>query len=280
MPKFPRDAYFRGSLWKTGFLHHQSASCPDIFVRSKKKRRSLRERLRLLWVALKDMMDLSVFRSPVFVCFCLHSLLLYVSYDIPYMYLPDLAQQLGISSMQSSYLLSVCGIASTFGQVGCGVVLLRCCCCFCGIVGMLLWYFWYFVVLLVCCDIVGMLWYCWYVVVVLLIHHATHPPNTSASTTPQIVIGYVGDKPRVNSRYLYIVMMVVAGVSTTFIPLLHHFSSFLIFSFVFGFTISANYCLTTIIIVDLLGMEQLTNAYGFVTLSEGTANLVGVPLGG
>lgn len=211
VPKFPRDAYFRGSLWKTGFLHSQSASCPDIFVRTNKKDRSLREKIRLLGVAFKDMLDLSVFKSPVFVCFCCHCMLLYVSYDIPYMYIPDLAQQLHISSIHSSYLLSVCGIASTFGQ---------------------------------------------------------------------IVIGYVGDKPGVNSRYLYIGMMVVAGVATTIIPFLTKFSSFLIFCFIFGFTISANYCLTTIIIVDLLGVEQLTNAYGFVTLSEGIANLVGVPLGG
>ena len=63
------------------------------------------------------MMDFTIFRSPVFMCFCFHSMLLYVSYDIPYVYLPDLAKDLDISTTRASFLLSIAGIASTVGQV-------------------------------------------------------------------------------------------------------------------------------------------------------------------
>ena len=96
----------------------------------------------------------------------------------------------------------------------------------------------------------------------------------------QIIIGYIGDRPNVNSRYLYVLMISIAGIATLFVPLVHDYLVFVGYCLVFGFTISANYCLTTVIVVDLLGMERLTNAYGFVTLSEGIANLIGVPLGG
>lgn len=75
-------------------------------------------------------------------------------------------------------------------------------------------------------------------------------------------------------------MISIAGVTTLFVPLFRDYRMFVGYCLVFGFTISANYCLTTVIVVDLLGMERLTNAYGFVTLSEGIANLIGVPLGG
>ncbi|ESN96804.1 hypothetical protein HELRODRAFT_85916 [Helobdella robusta] len=213
IPKYPQDVFYRGSLWKTGFLRDrvQSASCPDIFVRSKRKHHTFYEVMNGFRIALKNMMDFSIFKSPVFICFCLHSLMLYVSYDIPYMYLPDLAKDLDISATKASLLLSISGISSTIGQ---------------------------------------------------------------------IVIGFIGDRPKVNSRYLYISMISIAGISTLFVPIIVDYWLFVIYCLLFGFTISANYCLTTIIVVDVLGMEQLTNAYGFVTLAEGIANLVGVPLAG
>lgn len=119
VPKYPQDVFYKGSLWKAGFLlgKGQSASCPDIFVRSKRKNKTVREKLKGFGLALKYMMDFTIFRSPVFMCFCFHSMLLYVSYDIPYMYLPDLAKDLSISTTRASFLLSISGIASTVGQV-------------------------------------------------------------------------------------------------------------------------------------------------------------------
>ena len=60
------------------------------------------------------MCDFSIFRSPIFITLCFHSMLLYVSYDIPYMYLPDKAGELGL---EGGLLLSFAGIASTIGEV-------------------------------------------------------------------------------------------------------------------------------------------------------------------
>lgn len=52
------------------------------------------------------------------------------------------------------------------------------------------------------------------------------------------------------------------------------------YSTVFGFTIGAYVGLTSVILVDLLGLERLTNAFGVLLLFQGIASLVGPPLAG
>ena len=157
------------------------------------------------------MLDASILRSRVFLLFCASNMLLYSAYDVPYVYTPDKALQMGISSQRSSFLVSVIGITSTVGQV---------------------------------------------------------------------VIGYIGDHPRINTLLLYNALTSVAGVATMAVPLLTGYVSLAVYCSVFGFFISANYALTTIILVNLLGMDKLTNAYGIVMLAEGVANVVGPPLAG
>ena len=55
---------------------------------------------------------------------------------------------------------------------------------------------------------------------------------------------------------------------------------FCLYGAIYGFFISANYALTTIIIVNLFGMSKLTNAYGIIMLAQGASNLVGPPFAG
>ena len=62
-------------------------------------------------------MDLSVLRSVVFNYFCVHTMMLYVSYDVPYIYGPARAVAYGMSQSTASFLVSVIGITSTIGQV-------------------------------------------------------------------------------------------------------------------------------------------------------------------
>ena len=61
---------------------------------------------------------------------------------------------------------------------------------------------------------------------------------------------------------------------------MHTYAALCVYSAAYGFFISANYALTTIILVQLLGMDKLTNAYGIVMLAAGLANLVGPPVAG
>lgn len=58
------------------------------------------------------------------------------------------------------------------------------------------------------------------------------------------------------------------------------FTSLAIYSAVFGFTIGAYVGLTSVILVDLLGLDHLTNAFGLLLLFQGIASLVGPPAAG
>lgn len=62
------------------------------------------------------MVDLSVFKSPVFAFFNLHTIFLYLSYDIPYVYGPVRAIDCKISDRHASILVAIIGIFSMIGE--------------------------------------------------------------------------------------------------------------------------------------------------------------------
>lgn len=53
------------------------------------------------------------------------------------------------------------------------------------------------------------------------------------------------------------------------------FASLMMYAAVFGFTIGAYVGLTSVILVDLLGLDKLTNAFGLLLLFQGIATFIG-----
>ena len=49
---------------------------------------------------------------------------------------------------------------------------------------------------------------------------------------------------------------------------------------IFGFAISANYSLTSPILVNIVSIDEFTNAYGLLLLTQGVSNLIGPPFAG
>ncbi|OPL21177.1 hypothetical protein AM593_10166, partial [Mytilus galloprovincialis] len=91
--------------------------------------------------------------------------------------------------------------------------------------------------------------------------------------------GYIGDK-NINLPLLYGLSISLSGLSLMFYPMFTSFSVLAVISGVFGFFISANYVLSTLILVEFLGMDKLTNAYGLTMLIQGIANMIGPPVAG
>lgn len=212
------DVLCQRGLIRARFLlaRGQMSSCPDIYIQSTKELGlcdRLRELLypRRLLAMINDAFDVSIFKSTIFNFFCLHNMLLYMSYNNPYIYLPDKAAEHGISDDSASSLVAIIGISSTVGQV---------------------------------------------------------------------VMGFIGDQPRIDTILFYNVMTSVAGIITLLVPLLTSFPLLALYSALYGIFISANYALTSIILVDLLGMEQLTSAFGVVSSAGGLAVLFGPPFAG
>jgi MFS family permease len=68
--------------------------------------------------------------------------------------------------------------------------------------------------------------------------------------------------------------------ATAFSAFCDDYVSLIVYCASFGFTIGAYVGLTSVILVDLLGLEKLTNAFGLLLLFQGIASLVGPPIAG
>ncbi|XP_017787533.1 PREDICTED: monocarboxylate transporter 13-like [Habropoda laboriosa] len=101
-----------------------------------------------------------------------------------------------------------------------------------------------------------------------------------ANTVGRIILGYVSDKPWVNRLLIYNLCLTICGISTILSTFCTSFESFILYSFMFGFTSGAYVGLTSVILVDLLGLNRLTNAFGQLLLFQGFASLLGPPIAG
>lgn len=160
---------------------------------------------------LKQMLDFSLFKDPIFVLFTVSNFLTSIGFNVPYVYIVSRARELGISTDDASLLLAIIGIANTVGR---------------------------------------------------------------------IILGYVSDKPWVNRLLVYNMCLTICGVATALSAFCLDFTTMAIYASVFGFTIGAYVGLTSVILVDLLGLEKLTNAFGLLLLFQGIASFVGSPFAG
>ncbi|XP_058127754.1 monocarboxylate transporter 12 [Anopheles coustani] len=101
-----------------------------------------------------------------------------------------------------------------------------------------------------------------------------------ANTVGRIVLGYVSDKTWVNRLWVYNWSLAICGIATGLSVFCRDFYWLAVYSAVFGFTIGAYVGLTSVILVDLLGLEKLTNAFGLLLLFQGIASFVGPPIAG
>lgn len=100
------------------------------------------------------------------------------------------------------------------------------------------------------------------------------------NTFGRVICGYVADFPQVNSLFLNNVCLLIATVAVTATPLCSSYMSYVVMAVFFGIAISGYISLTSIILVDLLGLDRLTNAFGLLILFRGFAAIIGSPLAG
>uniref|UniRef100_U5EMP4 Putative monocarboxylate transporter 1 n=1 Tax=Corethrella appendiculata TaxID=1370023 RepID=U5EMP4_9DIPT len=101
-----------------------------------------------------------------------------------------------------------------------------------------------------------------------------------ANTIGRIILGYLSDKTWVNRLWVYNSCLAICGVATILSIFCADFYSLGAYAATFGFTIGAYVGLTSVILVDLLGLDKLTNAFGLLLLFQGIASFLGPPLAG
>uniref|UniRef100_A0A2M4CRY8 Putative monocarboxylate transporter n=1 Tax=Anopheles darlingi TaxID=43151 RepID=A0A2M4CRY8_ANODA len=100
------------------------------------------------------------------------------------------------------------------------------------------------------------------------------------NTVGRIVCGYVADFPKVDALFLNNICLVISTIAVALTPFCSSYASYVVMAIAFGIAIAGYISLTSIILVDLLGLDKLTNAFGLLILFRGAATIVGSPLAG
>ncbi|XP_062588832.1 monocarboxylate transporter 12-like [Saccostrea cucullata] len=101
-----------------------------------------------------------------------------------------------------------------------------------------------------------------------------------ANTIGRVVFGWMADKPWVNRLMLYNTALFICGVATALSPLNDSYPFLVCYAAIFGAFIGVYVGLTSVVLVDLLGLAKLTNAFGLLLMFQGLATLIGPPIAG
>ena len=78
--------------------------------------------------------------------------------------------------------------------------------------------------------------------------------------------------------YLYNSCLVICGVSMGLSVYCRSYPLQALYCAIFGITSGAYVGLTSVVLVDLLGLDKLTNAFGLLLLFQGIASVLGPPI--
>lgn len=100
------------------------------------------------------------------------------------------------------------------------------------------------------------------------------------NTIARIVFGWLSSLEGINALHLNNIFIFVGGVATMFSGVFMQASSQYVYTAIFGMACACLSALRSIIVVDLLGLDKLTNAFGIILLFQGIAAVIGSPLAG
>ena len=99
-------------------------------------------------------------------------------------------------------------------------------------------------------------------------------------TIGNIVYGILGDRQKISKSILYGISIINCGISIGLIPLFSSYEALAILSGLFGLFSAANEAMCSIILIDVVGLKNLNQAYGVIMMLQGIANLIGPPFAG
>ncbi|UJR17515.1 hypothetical protein I4U23_004410 [Adineta vaga] len=97
----------------------------------------------------------------------------------------------------------------------------------------------------------------------------------------RFIIGYLGDRKWINRLFLFILTLIISGIATVVAPLcgssvIQHIA----YASFFGFFSGGYVALTSIVLVDIVGVEKISDAFGVLLLFIGIATAIGTPVVG
>merc|ERR1711862_333150 len=100
------------------------------------------------------------------------------------------------------------------------------------------------------------------------------------NTGGRIVAGAITDHPKVDALFLTTVAIFSGAICPALMTLCYDFWSYTVVCIMFGLFLSAWPAVTSSCLVDILGLEHLTSAFGVLTCIRGLSAFLGPPVGG
>jgi len=101
-----------------------------------------------------------------------------------------------------------------------------------------------------------------------------------ANTLGRLFLGWLSDQRVINRLYLYNSCLVLCGISMGLSSFMTTYNWQIVYCAIFGVTSGAYVGLTSVVLVDLLGLDKLTNAFGLLLMFQGIASVIGPPFTG
>jgi len=101
-----------------------------------------------------------------------------------------------------------------------------------------------------------------------------------SNTFGRLVSGWISDFYWVDSLFVVNASLILSSICVFVFPFLTSYTYFVALGILFGLFIAAYIALTSIVLVDICGIENLTSAFGLLTVFRGAASIVGPPLAG
>ncbi|KAG8181256.1 hypothetical protein JTE90_013027 [Oedothorax gibbosus] len=96
----------------------------------------------------------------------------------------------------------------------------------------------------------------------------------------RLIFGWIVDKTNIRALDINNMCLGVSGISVLFIPFCFSYASIVAVCSIFSMFVSAYISLTSIILVEMVGLDRLTNSFGLLSLFRGTSSILGPPLAG
>lgn len=101
-----------------------------------------------------------------------------------------------------------------------------------------------------------------------------------SNTIARIVCGFLSSFKSVNALHINNVAITMGGIATMLSGLYITEAFQFTYAGIFGIAIACFSALRSILVVDLMGLEKLTNAFGILCLFQGLAAAIGAPIAG
>ncbi|XP_050441619.1 monocarboxylate transporter 9 isoform X2 [Adelges cooleyi] len=176
----------------------------------KKCQSSVQKYYRSTMHTLKTMLDFSILLSPSFLVLTASGFLTLMGYYVPFMFISEMATDLGMDKDNAVYIVSIIGITNTVGRVLCG---------------------------------------------------------------------WISSFDSIDPIFLNNVSLTLGGIYTFILPFFpYSMFSYYLYASLFGILMACFASLRSTMVVELTGLELLTNAFGVLLMFQGLAAAVGSPI--